>query len=112
MLPPKQACNRGNACLSCDKFATDASHESELRRQLSDTEKLVERRKAAFLHKYGTPMSTDNVWLQGREEESTSLRRILLSIKDVSGTSDVVRGAGVNDTPAETPNDRKGKDPT
>ena len=26
MLPPKQTCSRGNACLTCDKFATDATH--------------------------------------------------------------------------------------
>ncbi|WP_026534625.1 hypothetical protein [Arthrobacter sp. H14] len=65
MLPPKQVCNRGNACLSCDKFVTDASHEPELRRQLTDTEQLVEQRKAAFLAKYGTLMSADNVWFQG-----------------------------------------------
>jgi hypothetical protein len=49
MLPPKQVCNRGNACLSCDKFVTDASHGPELRRQLTDTERLVDQRKAAFL---------------------------------------------------------------
>lgn len=26
MLPQKQVCSRGNACLTCDKFVTDASH--------------------------------------------------------------------------------------
>jgi integrase-like protein len=36
MLPPKQACDRGNACLSCGMFATDespatSSHASSLR---------------------------------------------------------------------------------
>lgn len=107
MLPPKQVCNRGNACLSCDKFVTDASHEPELRRQLSDTEQLVEQRKTAFLAKYGTPMSEDNVWLQGREAETTSLRRILLSVRDVTGTTDAVRGAGANDALEAQPNDRK-----
>jgi hypothetical protein len=25
MLPPRQTCDRGNACLTCDKFTTDAS---------------------------------------------------------------------------------------
>ena len=25
LLPPRQSCDRGNACLTCDKFATDAS---------------------------------------------------------------------------------------
>ena len=97
MLPPKTVCNRGNACLSCDKFVTDASHAPELRRQLTDTEKLVEERKSAFLSKYGAAMDDDNVWLQGRSAESTSLRQILLAIEDVSDTSQAVRGAGTND---------------
>ena len=26
MLPPRQTCDRGNACLTCDKFTTDASY--------------------------------------------------------------------------------------
>lgn len=112
MLPPKQVCNRGNACLSCDKFVTDASHAPELLRQLTDTERLIEQRKAAFHAKYRTPMSTDNVWLQGREAESTTLRRILLSVKDVSGTSNAVRGAGVNDAPRQVPNNEQEEDPT
>lgn len=97
MLPPKQVCNRGNACLSCDKFDTDASHAPKLRRQLTETEKLVERRQSAFLAKYGTPMDEDNVWPQGRAAETTSLRQILLSIEDVSDASRAVRGAGAND---------------
>ena len=25
LLPPRQSCDRGNACLTCDKFATDRS---------------------------------------------------------------------------------------
>ena len=31
MLPPRQACQRGNACLTCGKFATDRSYLSEHR---------------------------------------------------------------------------------
>jgi integrase len=97
MLPPKQVCNRGNACLSCDKFVTDASHAPELRRQLTETERLVEQRKSTFLAKYGTAMDEDNVWLQGRATETASLRQILLSIENVSDTSQAVRGAGAKD---------------
>ena len=33
-LPPKQLCDKGNACLTCPKFVTDATHAPELRRQL------------------------------------------------------------------------------
>jgi len=29
LLPPRQACERGNACLTCDKFATDATYLAE-----------------------------------------------------------------------------------
>lgn len=97
MLPPKQVCNRGNACLSCDKFVTDANHAPALRAQLTDTERLVEQRQAAFLAKYGTPMGEDNIWLQGRAAETTSLQQLLLAIEDVSDTSQAVRGAGAND---------------
>jgi len=35
MLPPRQVCNRGNACLACDKFATDASYLDEHEAQLA-----------------------------------------------------------------------------
>lgn len=44
-------------------------------------------------------MNDDNIWLQGREAETTSLRQILLPIEDVTDTSHAVRGAGVNDRP-------------
>lgn len=109
LLPPKQVCNRGNACLSCDKFVTDASHAPELRRQLTDTERLVNQRQAAFLAKYGTPMDEDNIWLQGRTAETTSLQQILLAIEDVSDTSRTIRGAGANDR-ARPPGKEPGKE--
>jgi len=97
MLPPKQSCSRGNACLTCDKFATDASHTSELTEQLTATRRLVERRRAAFLTRFGTPMSEDNVWLQGRHQEITSLQGILLAVEATPGQA--VRGAGTRDSP-------------
>ena len=30
LLPPRQSCGKGNACLTCDKFATDATFLPEL----------------------------------------------------------------------------------
>ncbi|MEI6362431.1 MAG: tyrosine-type recombinase/integrase [Actinomycetes bacterium] len=96
LLPPKQTCGKGNACLACDKFATDGSHAPELARQLQQTRMLIEDRKAAFQRKYGTPMSDDNVWLQGREAEVSSLANILLAVEVLPG-SDAVRGAGARD---------------
>ena len=98
MLPPKQLCDKGNACLVCPKFVTDSTHEPELRGQLDATERLIASRQAAFTAKYGTPMGDDNVWLQGRHAEIESLNRILLSITDI--THRAVRGAGVTDQPA------------
>lgn len=97
-LPPKQVCDKGNACLSCVKFVADATHASELRRQLEATERLIATRQEAFTAKYGASMGDDNIWLQGRRDEIDSLNRILLSITDVTGRA--VRGAGVTDQPA------------
>ena len=48
MLPPRQACNRGNACLTCDKFTTDASYLPEHEQQLAKLNDLIEQRQAAF----------------------------------------------------------------
>jgi hypothetical protein len=95
----------GNACLTCDKFATDASHTSELSEQLTATRRLVERRRAAFLTRFGTPMSEDNVWLQGRQQEITSLQGILLAVEATPGRA--VRGAGTRDSPTMKENARE-----
>lgn len=79
MLPPKQSCSRGNACLTCDKFATDATHQPELSAQLDATQRLVRQRQDAFRARFGTEMDEDNVWLHGRRQEVTSLQGILLA---------------------------------
>ena len=97
-LPPKQLCDKGNSCLACPKFVTDATHAPELRPQLEATERLATTRQDAFTAKYGSPMGDDNIWLQGRRDEIDSLNRILLSITDI--TDRAVRGAGVTDQPA------------
>jgi hypothetical protein len=55
MLPPKQTCSRGNACLTCDKFVTDVTHRDELRQQFDGTVKLIDRRKQIVLARYGRP---------------------------------------------------------
>lgn len=95
LLPPKQECDKGNACLSCSKFVTDKSHEPQLVSQLHDTEQLIERRQSLFLAKYGVPMEGTNVWLKGRQSEVDSLNRILLSIRAVP-TKEAIRGPGVS----------------
>ena len=55
-------------------------------------------------------MDGDNVWLQGREAETNSLRQIPLSIDDVSDTSRAVRGAGVNERSQQTSNHTREED--
>ncbi len=48
LLPPRQSCSKGNACLTCDKFATDATFLPELTAQLSRTQQLIGERREAF----------------------------------------------------------------
>lgn len=106
-LPPRQSCDRGNACLTCDKFVTDASFLPELRQQHQRTLQLIEIRQQAFTARTGAPMSDDNIWLQGRRRETAALGAITAVLEagpDHDGTSDAnpaaagpraVRGAGV-----------------
>jgi hypothetical protein len=96
-LPPQSACDKGNACLSCRKFVTDASFTDALHRQRDETEQLVSRRQAAHTAKFGEPMTDDNIWLRGRTSELAALDAILVSIAGVrSADGDIVplRGAG------------------
>ena len=106
MLPPRQSCDRGNACLTCDKFVTDSSFLPELRQQHQRTLQLIEIRQQAFTARTGTPMSEDNIWLQGRRRETAALEAITSALEvepghhaPPGGTSAAgpraVRGAGV-----------------
>jgi hypothetical protein len=96
-LPPRQACDKGNACLSCRKFVTDATFTEALQRQRAETEGLVQRRQGAHTARFGEPMTEDNIWLRGRTEELAALDAILVSIAGVrNADGDIVplRGAG------------------
>ena len=107
MLPPRQSCDRGNACLTCDKFVTDASFLPELRQQHQRTLQLIEIRQQAFTARTGTPMSEDNIWLQGRRRETAALEAITSALEAEPGqhapprryhaqpAPRAVRGAGV-----------------
>jgi len=46
LLPPRQSCVTGNACLTCDKFAADATFLPELKTQMAGTEQLIDQRRA------------------------------------------------------------------
>lgn len=80
LLPPRQACAKGNACLTCDKFATDATFLPELTVQQQRTAQLIEERQTAFTARTGQPMGEDNVWLAGRRQEQDALGRIILKL--------------------------------
>lgn len=100
LLPPKQVWTKGNACLTCDKFVTDAIYTDDLRQQLDKSEALIESRKSVFLARYGSPMPEDNVWLRGRQEERGALRKILSTIeRSDENPGSAVRGAGTADRP-------------
>ncbi len=97
LLPPRQVCGKGNACLTCDKFATDASFLPELNDQLQRTGQLIDTRQAAFTARTSAPMSEDNVWLAGRRTEQNALRSIITELeKDPVRAAEpkAVRGAG------------------
>ena len=102
MLPPRQACQRGNACLTCDKFATDASYLDEHEQQLQRLEALIAQRKAMFHAKTGQEMSDDNVWLEQRLTERRALEKIIAALHDppLAGERAGVQGAGTTARPA------------
>ncbi len=104
LLPPRQSCDRGNACLTCDKFATDATFLPELRAQEDRTLTLIDTRQAAFTARTGAPMTPGNVWLEGRQREAAALGAIITTLDArpetaAHGQPGAVRGAGV---PART----------
>jgi integrase len=99
LLPPRQVCAKGNACLTCDKFATDATFLPELTAQRQRTEQLITERQNAFAARTGQPMSEDNIWLAGRRQEQDALGRIILKLEQArlaDGPPQAVRGAGVD----------------
>jgi integrase len=98
LLPPKQTCERGNACLTCPVFTTDESHRGELTRQRDATDALVGIRQSAFEQRFGAPMPDDNIWLAGRRQEHEALNRVLIALDQVKvRPGAAVRGAGNGD---------------
>ncbi|WP_328551048.1 tyrosine-type recombinase/integrase [Streptomyces sp. NBC_00358] len=96
-LPPRQSCDKGNACLSCTKFVTDATFADVLQQQREQTAELIDRRLQAPTQRFGQPTTDDNIWLRGRGEEIAALDGVLLAIERIrhrDGTTTAVRGAG------------------
>jgi hypothetical protein len=77
MLPPRQTCDRGNACLTCDKFTTDASYLPEHEAQLRKLSELIAQRQEAFRARTGEDMTPSNVWLEQRLTEQRALQKIV-----------------------------------
>jgi len=106
MLPPRQACNRGNACLTCDKFTTDASYLPEHEQQLEKLSQLIEQRQSAFLARTGEEMTRSNVWLEQRLTEQRALQQIITVLKQPEVTEHperAVRGSGTSARAANEP---------
>jgi hypothetical protein len=116
-LPPRQSCDKGNACLACKKFVTDETFAPDLARQRAETLALVERRQQAHTERFGEPMTADNIWLRGRRDEVAALDGILLAIDGVrraDGSITPLRGAGApqNRIDLIAPHQQDGTEPT
>jgi hypothetical protein len=79
------------------KAARNASFTESLDRQREDTFRLVEQRQVAHTQRFGEPMTGDNIWLRGRQEELAALDSIRLAIQGIrreDGEIVPLRGAG------------------
>ena len=94
LLPPRQVCERGNACLTCDKFATDRSYLSEHEQQLDLLGQLIQTRKQAFQVRTGREMTDENVWLAERRKEQQALTNIITIVSKPEAEDQAIRGAG------------------
>jgi integrase len=94
LLPPRQVCERGNACLTCDKFATDRSYLPEHQQQLDLVGQLIDARKQAFEARTGREMTDENIWLAERRKEQRALVKIIAAVSDPQAETQAVRGAG------------------
>jgi integrase len=93
LLPPRQVCEKGNACFTCDMFVTDGSHLDVIERQRAANQQLIEQRRADFLARHGEPMSDTHVWLEPRLREARALDLLITALQADHGQA--VRGAGV-----------------
>ena len=95
LLPPLKSCDKGNACLSCGHFATDATHADELADQHAKTTALIEVRRSQYLARTGRELTDDNVWIAARLRELHSLDAILGRLtKEQAAHSAAISGAG------------------
>lgn len=77
LLPPLKSCDKGNTCLSCGHYATDATDLDELHRHLTATETLLAQRRQQFKERAGRELTDDNVWVNERLHDIVSLQAII-----------------------------------
>lgn len=96
LLPPVTSCDKGNACLSCGHFATDATHLDELIDQRTKTLTLIDVRREQFQARTGRELTDDNVWVHQRRREVASLDAIIdrLQTPEAVESAAGVAGAG------------------
>ncbi|GAA2410802.1 tyrosine-type recombinase/integrase [Mycolicibacterium llatzerense] len=95
LLPPLKSCDKGNSCLSCGHFATDATHTAELKDQYAKTAALIELRRTQHLQRTGRELTDDNVWIAARRRELHSLQAILDRLAaDEAVHAQAIAGAG------------------
>lgn len=96
LLPPAKRCDKGNACYSCEFFATDHTQLDGHRQLLADTHELITRRQQQVLDRTGRRMSDDNVWLTEQAATIRSLELIIDALEQGSGDENTARrGCGV-----------------
>ncbi|MFT9730901.1 tyrosine-type recombinase/integrase [Mycobacteroides abscessus] len=110
LLPPLKSCDKGNACLSCGHFATDATHLAELTDQRSKTLSLIEVRRQQFRERTGRDLTDDNVWVGQRRHEIASLNAIIerLNNDPAAGGDNSIGGAGPADRQPQMHNKTRG----
>jgi hypothetical protein len=100
LLPPPKRCDRGNACLTCDHFTTDARYLGELHAQRTATENLIQTRQAQHRQRTGKEMGPGHVWLTERNAELASLRTIITAL-ETGQYPGAIRGPGVPARPGQ-----------
>lgn len=96
LLPPLQSCDKGNACLSCGHFATEATHLHELTDQRVKALALIDVRRDQYRQRTGRDLTDDNVWVHERRCEIASLDAIIDRLQRDPGTGAhaAIAGAG------------------
>jgi len=75
LLPPRQACDRGNSCLTCGNFTTARRSSRNCEPRKTAPWPSSTPRQAAFASRTGAPMEPGNVWLDGPAARDRRPRR-------------------------------------